>query len=104
MCDICAKEDDRLIENFWSDAWHQDTVDPSELDIDLETEVGECLRRCFVHILGLDTLSCHSQDCIANSLDLSIDRGLARQHHHNELQSRKVGLQVAEHRLNLIGP
>ncbi len=38
---------------FWSDVGHKDRVDAAQLDVDLETEVGEGLGRGLVHVLCL---------------------------------------------------
>lgn len=46
--------------NTLPDAWNKNGVDASQLHIYFETEVGQCLRWGFVHILGLDTLGSHS--------------------------------------------
>ena len=36
------------------DGWEEDGVDAAELDVDLEAEVGEGLRRGLVHVLRLN--------------------------------------------------
>ena len=53
MRDVSAEEDDRLAEDLWPDAWNQDGVDAAELHVDLETEVGQGLRRRLVDVLRL---------------------------------------------------
>ena len=40
---IGPQKDDGLIEDLGSDAWHQDTVDSTKLDIDLEAKIGQGL-------------------------------------------------------------
>ena len=69
-----------------SDRRHQDRVDTAELHVDLEAEVGECLRAGLVDVLGLDALGGHTQHCVAHSLHLGVHRRLARQHHHHQLK------------------
>ena len=101
---VRAEEDDWLIEYLWSDGGQQDGVDSAQLDIDFETQVGEGLGRCLVDILGLDTLSGHPKHSVTDSLDLGIDRGLAGQHHHDQLESGEGGLEISEHRLHLVRP
>lgn len=49
---------------------HEDVVDPPELDVDLEAEVGKGLRGGFHHVLDLDTLRGHSQEGVPNTLHL----------------------------------
>lgn len=49
---------------------YQNVVDATQFSIDLEAEVGECLRGGLHHILHLDTLGCHSQQSISNTLYL----------------------------------
>ena len=43
------------------DSWYKDAVDASELDVDLEAEVGEGLGGGTEHIPHLHTLCGHSQ-------------------------------------------
>ena len=52
------------------DAGHQDAVDAAQLDVDLEAEVGERLRRGLVHVLGLDALGGQSEHGVADPLHL----------------------------------
>ena len=52
--DVGSQEDDRLAEDLWPDAWNEDGVDAAELHVDLETEVGQGLRRRLVHVLRLE--------------------------------------------------
>ena len=54
MGDVGTEEDDRLAEDLRPDARHQDGVDAAELDVDLQAEVGQRLRRRLVHVLGLE--------------------------------------------------
>lgn len=49
---------------------HQDIVDPSQLHIDFEAEVGQSLRRCLHHILNLDTLRGHAEEGVTHTLYL----------------------------------
>ena len=39
--------------HLWSDVGDKDGVDAAKLDVDLETEVGQGLRRGLVHVLSL---------------------------------------------------
>ena len=75
---VSPKEDDWLVEDLWSDGGHKDRVDPTQLHVDLETQVGQSLRAGLVDILGLDTLRGHTQHSVTHPLHLGIDRGLAR--------------------------
>lgn len=50
---------------------NQDVVDASEFDVDLEAEVGQCLRRGLDYVLHLDTLSGHAEQGVSNPLHLS---------------------------------
>ena len=102
MCHISTQEDDWLVEHLWSDGGQQDAVDTAQLDIDLETEVGECLGTGLVDILGLDTLSGHPQHGVSHPLDLGVDWSLARQDHHHQLQASEGGLEISEHGLHLV--
>lgn len=49
---------------------YQNVVDATQFSINLETEVGQRLRRGFHNILHLDTLGCHAQQSISNTLYL----------------------------------
>merc|ERR1719507_253978 len=81
-----TKEDDRLLADIGSDGGHKDRVDTTKLDIDLETQIGQGLRGGLVHILRLHALRGYAEHSVPHPLDLCIDRGLARQHHHHQLQ------------------
>ena len=70
MGHVGSQEDDRLVENFRPDRRDQNGVDPSQLDVDLETQVGQGLGRCLVDILGLDALCGHAQNSVADALNL----------------------------------
>ena len=76
-----------MLINLGSDGGDQDAVDSSQLDVDLETQVGESLGRGLVDILGLDTLSGHPQQRVSHPLDLGIDGGLAREDDHHQLEA-----------------
>ncbi len=54
----------------------QDGIDAAQLHIDLETEIGEGLRRGFVHILHLYALGGHAQEGVTHPLHLSVHRRL----------------------------
>ncbi len=71
MCYVCSEEDDWFIEYSWSHGGEEDGVDSAQLDIDLQTEIGECLGGRLDHILRLHTLSRYPQHCVAHSLHLS---------------------------------
>ena len=49
---------------------YQDVVDASQLDVDLEAEVGEGLRGRLHHILHLDALGGHAQEGVSYTLHL----------------------------------
>lgn len=49
---------------------NQDVINASQLHVDLETEVGERLRRCLHHIFHLDTLRRHAKQSIPHTLHL----------------------------------
>jgi len=85
MSDISSEENDRFVEDLWSNGGHQNGVDSAKLHVDLEAEIGEGLWRSFVDILGLNTLSCHSQDGVSHPLDFSIDGGFTRKHNYDQL-------------------
>lgn len=54
----------------------KDVVDSAQLDIDLETEVGEGLWSGLLHVLHLHTLGGHAQHRVAHTLDFGCrDRG-----------------------------
>ena len=99
---VGPEEDDGLVEDLWSDGGDQNGVDPAQLDVDLETEVRECLGRSLVNVLGLDTLSRHPQQSVPHSLHLGVHRSLAGQHHHHQLEGGEGALEVPEHRLHLV--
>ena len=66
-----------MLSNLGSDGGDQDAVDSAQLDVDLETQVGESLGRGLVDILGLDTLRGHPQQSVSHPLHLSVDWSLA---------------------------
>lgn len=49
---------------------YQNVVDATQFSIDLEAEVRECLRGGLHYILHLDTLGCHAEQSISNTLHL----------------------------------
>ena len=49
-------------------ARHEDVVDAAQLDVDLEAEVGERLRRRLVHVLRLNTLRRKSAHDVTHAL------------------------------------
>lgn len=49
---------------------NQDVVDATQFSIDLEAEVGKRLRGGLYHVLHLDTLGCHAQQSVSNTLHL----------------------------------
>lgn len=49
----------------------EDVVDPAQLDVDLQTEVGEGLRRRLLNVLHLHALRGHAEHRVANALHLS---------------------------------
>lgn len=49
---------------------NQNIVDATQFSVDLEAEVGESLRGGLHYILHLDTLGCHAQQSISNTLHL----------------------------------
>lgn len=51
--------------------WNQDVVDASQLDVDLEAEVGERLRGRLHYVLHLHTLGRHAKEGVAHPLHLS---------------------------------
>lgn len=51
--------------------WEEDVINTTQLDIDLQTEVGEGLRCCLLNILHLHALRCHSKYRIPNTFHLS---------------------------------
>ncbi len=53
------------------DAGQQDVVDPTQLHVDLEAEVGQRLRRRLVHVLGLDALRREPEHDVSDALHLS---------------------------------
>ena len=53
MGDVSAEEDDGLVEHLGPDARHQDRVHAAQLNVDLQTQVGQGLGGGLVHILGL---------------------------------------------------
>lgn len=48
--------------------WQEDVVDSSQLDIDLQAEVGESLRCCLLNIFHLHTLCGHAEYGVSNTL------------------------------------
>ena len=48
----------------------QDVVDSSQLDVDLEAEVGQRLGRRLHHVFHLDTLRGHAQEGVSHTLHL----------------------------------
>ena len=79
-----------LLEKLWSVLRDQDGVDPAQLGVDLETQVGEHLCRGPGHVLGLDALRRYAQHAVPHPLDLGVHRGLAGQHHNDQLQVNKL--------------
>lgn len=51
--------------------WNQDVVDASQFNVDLQTEVGEGLRRRLHYVLHLDTLGGHAKEGVSHPLHLS---------------------------------
>ena len=51
----------------------QDVVDPAQLDVDLQAEVGERLGGGLLHVLHLDTLGGHAQHRVPHALHLGWD-------------------------------
>lgn len=49
-------------------------VDSSKLCVYLQTQVGQCLRGRFHHVLYLNTLSGHAKKRVTNPLYFSCDR------------------------------
>ena len=49
---------------------HQNAVNSTQFDVDLETEVGESLGGGTHNVLKLDTLRGHTQHCITHTLHL----------------------------------
>ena len=57
VSNVGTDENNGLGEDFWAHCWHQNVVDTAKFDVDFEAQVGQCLGRCFVDVLDLDTLS-----------------------------------------------
>lgn len=51
--------------------WEEDVVDAAQLDINLQTEVGESLRCRLLNILHLHTLCGHAKYRVPNTFHLS---------------------------------
>lgn len=51
--------------------WEEDVIDAAQLDVDLQTEVGEGLRCCLLNILHLHTLRGHAKYRVPNTFHLS---------------------------------
>ena len=49
-------------------AGHDDAIDPSQFDVDLQTEVGQGLEVDLCHIANLHTLLCHTYLCVTHTL------------------------------------
>ena len=63
-----------VVTDLGPDAGHQDAVDAAQLDVDLEAEVGERLRRGLVDVLGLDALGGQAEDGVSHPLHLGCGR------------------------------
>jgi len=57
--------------NLGANRWNKNTVDASQLDVDFQTQIGQRLRGSFVHIFGVNTLGCHPENSITNTLYFS---------------------------------
>ena len=63
-------------ENPWNEGTHkpnagqQNTVDATKLDVNLETQVGNGLRRRFVDVLRLNALRCHPEHYVTDAFHL----------------------------------
>merc|ERR1719483_543679 len=66
MGDICTKEYHWLIEYLGSDGGQQNTVHSTQLHINFETKIGQCLWASLIDILCLNTLSSHTKYCITD--------------------------------------
>lgn len=102
MSDVRSQKDDGLLEHWWPALGQQDVVHASQLDVDLQAEVGQRLWRGPLHVLHLHALRGHPQHCVSHALDLGVHGRLARQDDHHQLQACIRVLQVPEHGLHAV--
>jgi len=50
------------------DAGQENAVDAAKFDVDFQTQVGDGLRRRFVHVLRLNALRRHAEHYVAHAL------------------------------------
>jgi hypothetical protein len=63
--------------------WNTDT---SQFDNDFQREVGQVLRHGSLHVLYQYTSHGHPQHSVSYMLDCGVNRGLARQNDHHQLE------------------
>ena len=69
MRDIGSHENNRLLKDAnGPNGRYQYVVDAAQFDVDLETQIGQRLRRRPCHILGLNALSRDSNQSVTHSL------------------------------------
>lgn len=62
-------------QGFLPALWEEDVIYPTQLDVDLQTQVGEGLRSRLLNILHLHTLRRHAKYCVANTFHLRCGAG-----------------------------
>ena len=103
MSDVSTNEDDRFAEHAdRSGTGNENVVHPAQFHVDLQAEIRESLRRGLVDILRLDALSGQTDQGVSHAFHFRVDRGLARENHHDQLKAVVSGLEKAKHRLDLL--
>ena len=102
MCHISTDEDDRLTKDAdRSDTGNKNIIHSTKFNIDLQAEIGQCLWRCLVNILRLNTLRGQTNQRITHTFYFSVDRCLARKNDHNQLQTIVSRFEKFKHRFHL---